>query len=141
MKSIFALLVLLASSVSFAEGMDGCYQLYTPGAPSSQICLMGTAEEGIGGGGAVLAMFGADSGDVAGCYVSSSISVSEDQFVFKAEGRDLLVLSNFREEDGLLLGDAKVGRIELLFGKLSKSDSARLMMEVRESDVCRNARN
>lgn len=122
MKKMFlAGLCLTLSSMAYSRNYDGCYQLATKGVMYPVLCLSGTAEEGIGGGNARLALFGTNTHILKECLKSSSISITQSTFEFIVNGKKELVLSNF-SADGID-GDATIGSTKLKFFRFSKSTS------------------
>ena len=136
MKKVFAVsqVIGLLMAVSFASqakadanNYDGCYQIYMPGAAYNVICVQGTAEEGIAGSGARLAVLDAFGKAVDRCMKSSGIKITADSFVFESKGVAEFVMKNVKIADGLKEGDLISGKDQVLFRQISNKTSERFM--------------
>jgi len=138
MNRIFAAFALvLTSPVAQASiGFDGCFQLYRPSVMAPAFCLDGTAEEGIGGAGARLVIFGTNSDRIIACASSSAIGGWGDSLTFIQNGRPELILKNVKMEDGILQGDAILGKTELKFLKIDETNSKRLIGKFYQDQRC-----
>lgn len=122
MKNIlFALVALSTSTLAFARNYDGCYQLLDTGVMYPAICLSGTAEEGIGGANARLAIFGANTNTLKACLRSTALSMTQSKLEFIMNGRKELVLFNFSPNGQT--GEAMVGNTKVKFVRLTSQES------------------
>lgn len=117
---LFAFLVTLSVSAS-ARSFDGCYQLFGNGALYPAICISGTTEEGIGGAGARLAIFEANTNRLVKCLLSDSLVMNTSRLEFIVNGKRELILNGV-SKDGKS-GTATVGKTDLKFSKLTETQA------------------
>ena len=79
----FATMVIVSTAYAQASITDGCYQTFRPGSMNVVICVSGSAEEGLGGSGAQIAIVGPNGGDVLFCQKTSKISVDRNSTSFQ----------------------------------------------------------
>jgi len=115
---------------------DGCYQLYMPGAMYPAFCLQGTSEEGIGGSGARLAIFGTNPARVIQCSKSSGSDGTLNSYSYLLNGNKELSLENVKLVNGKKEGDAVLGNNRLKFLEIDADNAARLMKIANSARNC-----
>jgi len=139
MNHLVALLIVTVFSAPLAQAavdFDGCYQMYRPGVMYPALCLDGTKEEGIGGAGARIVIFGTNTENIVACGLSSALSGSGDSLEFIQNGKPELILKNVMVEDGVLEGDAVLGGFEVKFLKINKTKAKRLLGKFHQDKRC-----
>ena len=135
MKTLIALLAF--ASVAHADpGFDGCFQLYVPGAMYPAFCLQGTAEEGIGGSGARLAMFATNTDRLVYCSKSTLAKATVDSYTFELNGKNEMTLENVKDVSGRKEGDAIFGSTRLKFMEIDAGNTIRLLGIANKSAGC-----
>lgn len=132
MKSIGFASVFMLAAPAFAQsatllGFDGCYQLYMPGSMFPAFCLQGTAEEGIGGAGVRLAIFGTNTSRVVKCARSSASRMTENSFEFHLDGRKEMALTEVQIKNQRKAGFATFGSTRLNFAEFGAPETSRLL--------------
>lgn len=118
--------------------LDGCYQMYLPGAMYPAFCLQGMAEEGIGGAGARLVIFSTNTSNISACLKSSSLSGTANSLEFIVGKKKEMVLSNIKSMGLTIEGDATFGKTTLKFMKLGKQSEQQLLTVFYAQRECQN---
>ncbi len=130
-----------ASSDSLASAhLDGCYQMLLPGSMYPAFCLSGTMEEGIGGAGVRLVIYGANTNIITGCAVSSKTGFTkEGEFFFEAEGARQLTLRNVEvKNEKPVSGDVQIGKTNLKFVFIEDRYTNPLKQAYAKHQECQN---
>jgi hypothetical protein len=126
----------LVSTTALADssrlGFDGCYDMYRPGSMFPSFCLLGTAEEGVGGSNVRLALFHTNTDQVTHCLRSDAVELTEDSFTFIVNNKKEMILKNVVEENGLKSGVVVLGKTVLNFLERDETTTDQLMRNAVE---------
>lgn len=138
MKNLVFIVAILFSKLAFAIGDDGCYLMYKPGVMYPVFCIMGSAEEGIGGSNATLVMFHVNSGQPEHCFKTSAISKDFATGVTSIYINDKveMTLKEFNSKKEYREGEVQVGSTKLNYDEISPIETTGLLEKISASGIC-----
>lgn len=141
MRSMFVLCSLFLSSLSFATGFDGCFQMYQVGAAFPVVCIDGSAEEGIGGASARLFFFETNTDVPFHCAITSRLTLNSlgNAIALDVDGkREMTMAVTGKNSQKLRQGDVKVGKTSLKFTELNPTHTQRFLKNGYASKLCKD---
>lgn len=138
-KVIYTLVFVSVFPAYAALDFDGCFQLYQPNVMYPVFCLEGTTEEGVGGSGTRLVIFGTNTDRVVHCSKSSGTTMTAQTFEYLLNGQKELSLVGVSQNEGRLSGEAIFGRTVLKFIELDAETSQSLLVKASASTACLSA--
>lgn len=140
MKLSIVLCSIFFSSLSFAVGSDGCFQMYTVGAMYPVFCLDGSNEEGIGGAGARLSFFKTNLDVPSDCFITSRLTtdLSGKNIDIDVNGkREMEIHFNGKNEHNLRQGTVQLGKTELKFVEINSTHTSRFLKNLYSTQLCK----